>query len=622
MRPGLRSLGAALRSPGDYFLKALDNKPPGTAWFYWIINHALEAGTDPRPARLVLVAWLALIAWLVGRTVTLLGSGGTRGRGPRAELWALSPRGWYAVVGCLAASALPVPEQLSGTTELIATLPLCATLWFVIEARARRFGTTAFGAAGLVFGTAFVLKQTLILFAPVAVVGLVWLWRSKQARVLQLAAFGASALVPLVATVWWLGAGPLWYWSWVYPYDVMRPARSSLFSETKLGLEHVAIFALVCWPLVAGSLLGRARRFRRERPVSLWISAWIASACGAVLMGKGLFFHYFLFLAPFLAAAAALSARPRALGLLVGAACAVSVVAGIPQAGFLWGTDLNYYERLGQAIRDATASGERIFVWGGNALPESISGRLPSTRFLTARYLLPAYSTPELARMFRDDFEAHPPELIVDVHERGDDCFSLRPASIDWLRTRLSHEYVASTVPGLPWATLYRRRPVLPGSTVRPTPAFFPELADRSVLAPERLARGDFAAWSLFARSAARHWRSARALESLTRTWQALTPLLEAAPSVLVVSRGELLENAIARQLDLLSGNVQQGVDADDDRLLALDTRELVRHEYAARHWATPLSLDSSVWWGELALVKMQPRAVVPAPRAPASPSF
>src|SRR5689334_2913441 len=46
----------ALRSPWDFYRKAVDDKPPGAVWFYWCVAQLFPHGDDPRVARAVFTA--------------------------------------------------------------------------------------------------------------------------------------------------------------------------------------------------------------------------------------------------------------------------------------------------------------------------------------------------------------------------------------------------------------------------------------------------------------------------------------------------------------------------------------------------------------------------------------
>ena len=55
----------ALKTPWEFYHKAIDNKPPGTVWFYWLSGHLLPVGADPRIARAAYVTVTVFAAWLL-----------------------------------------------------------------------------------------------------------------------------------------------------------------------------------------------------------------------------------------------------------------------------------------------------------------------------------------------------------------------------------------------------------------------------------------------------------------------------------------------------------------------------------------------------------------------------
>src|SRR5262249_60866636 len=83
---------------------------------------------------------------------------------------------------------------------------------------------------------------------------------------------------------------------------------------------------------------------------------------------------------------------------------------------------------LVQAIIERTGPTDRIFVWGSRPRLYSFSGRRLATRFVSCTHLVGAYAKrpreikdrgesviPGSWEMFKADWEAHPPVLIIDT---------------------------------------------------------------------------------------------------------------------------------------------------------------------------------------------------------------
>ena len=74
-------------------------------------------------------------------------------------------------------------------------------------------------------------------------------------------------------------------------------------------------------------------------------------------------------------------------------------------------------EGLLSYIREHTAEGDTILVWGGESRCYVASGRAAPTRFFYSYPLIKqGYASPELLAEFTADVVAHPPVLIVDTH--------------------------------------------------------------------------------------------------------------------------------------------------------------------------------------------------------------
>src|SRR5690349_8787224 len=59
------------RVPWEIYRRAVDDKPPGITWFYWICERILPDGGDPRLARaaycLLTIAASGLLGWMASR---------------------------------------------------------------------------------------------------------------------------------------------------------------------------------------------------------------------------------------------------------------------------------------------------------------------------------------------------------------------------------------------------------------------------------------------------------------------------------------------------------------------------------------------------------------------------
>jgi hypothetical protein len=120
-----------------------------------------------------------------------------------------------------------------------------------------------------------------------------------------------------------------------------------------------------------------------------------------------------------------------------------------------------------QHIVTETTPNDRIFVWGSYPELYSFSNRRMATRFVSCTHLVGAYADrprevkdkansviPGSWKMFREDWEAHPPVLIIDMSMVGPGWATHPMTRYPALRAHLSGYRMEGVVKG---ATIYRR---------------------------------------------------------------------------------------------------------------------------------------------------------------------
>jgi hypothetical protein len=239
-------------------------------------------------------------------------------------------------------------------------------------------------------------------------------------------------------------------------------------------------------------------------------------------------------------------------------------------------------------------------VWGANALPLAISGAPSYGRFLTSRFLGPPYATAGTLEEFSRLFESRPPELILDLHARGDNQFNFPIAQLPALARAIERDYRAWVDPALPWACFYLRkgdeagarpesRGLCESRCLDSSSEYYPRsLAELRALA--RFGRGwlDPSAW----RVADRLLRILFTLEILRNSCPRLAP--GALGAVEERSR-EALEGLARGRLPAAGGGA--GWEGE------------VRQYFEAHGFGPPYVLDSPGWWASLAVVELQPVA-------------
>lgn len=575
---------AALNWPVDYFNKALDNKPPGTVWFFWCIQKLVALGTTPRVVRAVSVVVVVLTAWILSRFTK-------RRRRP------------YVVFSFLTASVIASPKLLSTTTEGLLLPFVCFAMWMCWRSLDRQtIRLWQFIAVGACLGVALVFKQTAVFFILPA------LYTAGFSLRKQLA-LGCGVVLPVIATMAVLGEAQYWYWTVTYPGLVLTSVRSDLFAQNQQLLINTIIFSVALWPLLLSCTVQVWRAFSQMQ--QRFLALWITAALFAIVIGKGLFLHYFILLVPPLCILFANIRRTRpGLKWLYVTYATACLIAAVPMLGVFWGVDLTYYERVGRAIREISNETDRVFVWGGNALPIVMSERRHVTRFVTARFATSPYATDFTEAQFKKDFLQDRPKVFVDLHERGDGRFATPVSAVPWLKNELAQSYTIVAQPSLPWATVY----TLKGTQKRGLAGFkthsrlnFDSLYTRvdqllgSPLEPDHSLR--------FMQRCFSHPRNAVALESLLRAWEGLRIFSQLKPettNVMNQATYHQLRHAILRQAKALTSE-----DSDlylEDQELAKQTLVWLERQFRWEEVPVPLPVASRAWWVSAALVKFQPR--------------
>lgn len=432
--------GYSLKSVSELFKVAIDNKPPGTAWYYYALSSWVDPALLAPFARGVQTVLLAGAAWVFSRFLS-----------DRAK------RPWAATALLLGLSA-GGPKLLSVTNEglMVILLILAFSLarasrhWGAQEKAGPLLGPLFASLSGLLMAGVLALKQTGVFFLLP--------WFFCLGRGLWITGF-FSLLLGFGAAVLAAGAQDYWNWVIVYPVTVLSRVRSELFSQATGGVLNALCLGVLLWPWMKGAAL----RLVRQRPG--WESAWLLASLAAVILGKGLFLHYFLLCIP---PVLLLAVQELPLGKLqrslrwVGASAVISIgLASLPEAGVFWGTDLSYHSEVAAHLRrmvPVSGADERVFVWGGNALPLALSGVRPLSGFLTPRFLAGPYAWAEGQSRFWQEFKKSPPLIVVDLHERGDNQFNLPLEALPGFRAALQAGYQAWADPGLPWVKFWLRR--------------------------------------------------------------------------------------------------------------------------------------------------------------------
>jgi hypothetical protein len=318
---------------------------------------------------------------------------------------------------------------------------------------------------------------------------------------------------------------------------------------------------------------------------------WLIAGILAAFLGKGLFLHYLLLFAPpfALLSAHALAGRPaRKAYFWIGAQYVlVLAVLAIPFSGVFWGTDLVYFEQLSLVMRKALRAGERVMVWGGSALPLTYTGAEHVTRFVLPRFAVSPYGTHETSEMFHQELARDVPDLILDLHERGDNQFNNPLESEAYVSQLVRTQYHAYICPTVPWAKFYFRQ-------TPPPEAGLIELADSAQLQ---------AAYAQFPREQQSWMTLAAAIHEgapvISTDWR-----LRARAGLELLERQSPTPLVKLRAQELLARMATQPMTAE----LQGQIQAFAAH--ASVNGLLPLPMVSVAWWPTVAMVELQPKAM------------
>ena len=567
--------GYSMKTPADALRAVIDNKPPGTSWFYWFIAQLTGSSHLAQWARLIQILGLGLAVWLISGIV----------RRKTSKSHASTGREEVALALCLAWGATH-PKLFATTNEglMIPWIALAITLAWPSEIRRLNDPKTLTRAllSGIAMAIVIAIKPTGLFFL------LPWTLAFNSYRSWIL---GTIALIGVTLLGGFsVGLAELWQWAYVYPASTLISARGQLLGGGGQGAINLLVFAVVLLPLSVRLYQGLSislthLEYRRER-VTL---GWFAASIAAVIAGKGIFPHYFLLILPPLCLLALKVVPSKKDWIWLGSAFTLSAgIAAIPVTGVFWGNDLPYFERVSGRIHDLVPRGGRLFIWGGSLVPLALTGKKIVTGFANTRFITPPYAAAGAKELFLNRFEEEKPELVLDFHERGDNGFNIPISGLPELQKLISKDYEPWSDPALPWVRFYRRKDI--GSDFSPSKIGFCHGRPIDSLPARTMTRGHAMLMNFLARK--------NEVSYFKTQWFAWDGLLRASYA------WDWFESSCARTAE--------------DFTQAPLYPEAVQKNFRAHGYATPLALDIRLWWASLAVVELQP---VYLPRSHEGPS-
>ena len=463
---------------GVVYHTAVDTKPPGMYYIYAGVFRV--AGRNNLLAVHILAILVVAVTSLVVRRV-----------GERvADDWAGA---WSGIGYAVFVHAYWPGDTLGANSEIFASLPLAlSVLTFLYGQKKPVWGLMTFLSGGLV-GVATLIRQPSAVTLGAMLVYLAYMSLIPHYQSLgRVLAAGIGVVTGFIAVI----AGLAWYyqsqgnlhdaylWAWAFAIRYVESETTFLYVLKRLVTVHLAVMLswVLLWYFGIRQMIEVLRPSWRRRPSpdeNVLLILWLVLSYLAIFIGWRFPGHYHL---PVLPPLSILAGQAFSLFLakqrrspqrewrwiragIIGA-------AALPAIGFL---TVAFATRVGeldffpvvQQIVQRTRPNDRIFVWGSAPQLYSFSGRRMATRFVSCTHLVGAYAKrptevknrgesviPGSWEMFKADWEAHPPALIIDMSTSAPDWRVHPMTRYPALRAYLPEYRVEGVING---ETIYRR---------------------------------------------------------------------------------------------------------------------------------------------------------------------
>src|SRR6266446_1247249 len=344
--------------------------------------------------------------------------------------------------------------------------------------------------SGALVGSATLIRQPSAVNLGVMVACLAYGWLIARthsfARVLAASSGVVTGFIAVIAGLAWYyqrqgNLHDAYLWAWAFAIRYVESETTFLYVLKRLVTVHLTVILAwgLLWYFGIRQVIETLRCFRRRNTVpseQVLLILWLVLSYLAIFIGWRFPGHFHLAVLPPLSILAGRAFSrfvaeqrrfPRSRWRWIRAS--IIGAAALPAIGFLtvaFATRVKELDFLPivQHIVQETTPNDRIFVWGSSAQLYSFSGRRMATRFVSCTHLVGAYAArprevkdraesviPGSWEMFRADWEAHPPALIVD----------LSTVVPDWATHPMTrYPVLRAYLPG------YRREAVINGATI------------------------------------------------------------------------------------------------------------------------------------------------------------
>jgi 4-amino-4-deoxy-L-arabinose transferase-like glycosyltransferase len=462
---------------GKVYHTAVDTKPPGMYYVYAGVFRL--AGRNNLPAvhllAIFVVAATALVVRRIGARVANDWAGAWSGIGYALFVHAYLPR-----------------DTLAANSEIFASLPLALSILAFLRGEKNAVWGWMF-LSGALCGAATLIRQPSGANMGVMLAALAYAWLIPRTHSFGTVLRSGSGIVagfiaPIAALAWYYQSqGNLhdaYLWAVAFAIRYVESETTLPYVLERIATVHLSVILSwgLLWYFGIRQAVGILQSFRLTRTASteaVLLVLWLGVAYLTIFIGWRFPGHYHLIVLPPLSILAGQAfsrfvAEERSspqrhwpwLRMGVVGAAAVPAIAYLIMAFVVRTQTLNFFPIV-QRIVEETDPTDCIFVWGSYPQLYSFSGRRLATRFVSCTHLAGTYASrprevnqraesiiPGSWEMFRSDWEAHPPALIIDMSTAAPDWRVHPMTRYPALRAYLPGYQAEAVING---ATIYRR---------------------------------------------------------------------------------------------------------------------------------------------------------------------
>jgi 4-amino-4-deoxy-L-arabinose transferase-like glycosyltransferase len=462
---------------GKVYHTAVDTKPPGMYYIY--------AGVFRVAGRNNLLAVHLLAIFVVAATALVVRRIGAR----VADEWAGA---WSGIGYAVFVHAYLPGDTLAANTEIFASLLLSLSILAFLQGEKEARWSWMF-LSGVLVGAATLIRQPSAVNVGVMLACLVYAWLIPGPQTFgNIVRAGSGIVAGFVAPI---GGLALYYesqgnlhdaylWAWVFAIRYVESETTLPFVLKHLVTIHLGVILSwgLLWYFGIRQVIWSVKSLRHTRNGSIpavLLVLWLGVTYLAIFIGWRFPGHYHLTVLPPLSILAGMafsrfiaqnrrSPRPHwaLVTMAVIGAAAVPAIVYLSMAFWLPKQTLAFLPIVQEIVKQ-TSPTDRIFVWGSYPRLYSFSGRRLATRFVSCTHLVGAYAKrpseikargesviPGSWEMFKADWEAHPPVLIIDTSTFNPDWRVHPMTRYPALRAYLAGYRVEAVING---ATIYRR---------------------------------------------------------------------------------------------------------------------------------------------------------------------